>query len=53
MKTALGKVQAGENINFTDALSKLDKAGATVQFRYMGKGIPFKQGVEMLKKGSK
>ena len=52
LKTALGKVQAGENINFTDALSKLDKAGATVQFRYMGKGIPFKQGVEMLKKGS-
>ena len=53
LKTALGKVQAGENINFTDALSKLDKAGATVQFRYMGKGIPFRQGVEMLKKASK
>ena len=33
-------------------LGKIDKAGAKVQFRYMGKNIPLKQGVEMLKKVS-
>ena len=33
-------------------LGKIDKAGAKVQFRYMGKNISFKQGVEMLKKVS-
>ena len=52
LKFALGKAKAGENVNFTDMLGKIDKAGAKVQFRYMGKNIPFKQGVEMLKKVS-
>ena len=52
LKFTLGKAKAGENVNFTDMLGKIDKAGAKVQFRYMGKNIPFKQGVEMLKKVS-
>tara|TARA_A100001035_G_scaffold255205_1_gene229604 strand:+ start:1564 stop:2961 length:1398 start_codon:yes stop_codon:yes gene_type:complete len=52
LKFALGKAKAGENVNFTDMLGKIDKAGAKVQFRYMGKNIPFKQGVEMLNKAS-
>jgi len=52
LKFALGKAKAGENVNFTDMLGKIDKAGAKVQFRYMGKNIPFKQGVEMLNKVS-
>ena len=33
----LGKAKAGENVNFTDMLGKIDKAGAKVQFRHMGK----------------
>ena len=52
LKFALGKAKAGENVNFTDMLGKIDKAGAKVQFRYMGKNIPFKQGIEMLNKAS-
>ena len=52
LKFTLGKAKAGENVNFTDMLGKIDKAGAKVQFRYMGKNIPFKQGVEMLNKAS-
>ena len=52
LKFALGKAKAGENVDFTDMLGKIDKAGASVQFRHMGKNIPFKQGVEMLNKAS-
>ena len=52
LKFALGKAKAGENVDFTDMLGKIDNAGASVQFRHMGKNIPFKQGVEMLNKAS-
>ena len=52
LKFALGKAKAGENVDFTDMLGKIDKAGASVQFRHMGKNIPFKQGLEMLNKAS-
>jgi len=53
LKTTLKKVKAGEKVSFKDAIGQLEKLETKVQFRYMGKAIPFQQGFKMLQKASK
>ena len=48
LKDMLAKAKAGENISLSDAMTKFKNANAKVQFRMLGKAIPFRQGIKQL-----
>lgn len=48
LKDMLAKAKAGENISLSDAMTKFKNADAKVQFRMLGKAIPFSQGIKQL-----